>query len=62
MPCNQHISLQSALHVHLQSSAALRVARGMGLERPDAVGVSNERCAVGSADMLRRGDCHKAEF
>lgn len=36
----------------LQSSAALRVARGTGLERPDAGGEKGCRLAEGSADML----------
>jgi hypothetical protein len=34
------------------SSAALRVARGTGLERPEPGGEKSCRLAVGSADML----------
>ena len=36
----------------IQSSAALRVARGAGLERPDPGGEKSCKLAVGSADML----------
>jgi hypothetical protein len=36
----------------IQFSAALRVARGTGLERPDPGGEKSCRLAVGSADML----------
>jgi hypothetical protein len=36
----------------VQSSAALRDARGAGLERPEAGGEKSCRLAVGSADML----------
>ena len=39
-------------HIYVQSSAALRVARGTGLERPDPGGEKSCRLAEGSADML----------
>jgi hypothetical protein len=44
--------------VTVQSWAALRVARGTGLERPDPGGGGiNCKLAVGSADMLYRSVC-----
>jgi hypothetical protein len=40
------------MEVDVQSSAAVRAARGTGLERPDPGGEKSCRLAVGSADML----------
>jgi hypothetical protein len=37
---------------HIQSSTALRAARGAGLERPDAGGEKSGRAAGGSTDMV----------
>jgi hypothetical protein len=50
-PC-QYLIMRIFGVVNIQSSAALRVARGAGLERPDPGGEKRCRLAVGSADIL----------
>lgn len=45
-----------------QSSAALRVARGTGLERPEPGGEKSCRLAVGSADMLYLASYEMSEY